>query len=101
MDTFQGKSDMLISHCLLSEEPEVSNTMTLRLTPISQGVAHSSSHRTRLKVPKDHNIAANSLIVKDAIERVPGVKDVKVVPPIGSVVVEHDDRPDVLENIGE
>ncbi len=73
----------------------------MRLTPISKGVAHSSAHRTRLKVPKDHNIASNSLVVKDAIERVPGVKDVKVVPPIGSVIVEHDDRPDVLENIGE
>ena len=75
--------------------------MALRLTPISSGVAHSSAHRTRLKVPKDLNIASNSLMVKDAIERVPGVKDVRVVPPIGSVIVEHDDRPDVLENIGE
>ena len=75
--------------------------MTVRLSPISSGVAHSSAHRTRLKVPKGHNIADQSLIVKDAIEHVPGVRDVKVVPPIGSVIVEHDNRPDVLENIGE
>ncbi len=74
--------------------------MTVRLSPISSGVAHSSAHRTRLKVPKSHNIADNSLIVKDAIEHVPGVKDVKVVPPTGSVIVEHENRPDVLENIG-
>jgi hypothetical protein len=75
--------------------------MTVRLSPISSGVAHSSAHRTRLKVPKTHNIADHSLAVKDAIEHVPGVKDVKVVPPIGSVIVEHENRPDVLENIGE
>jgi hypothetical protein len=75
--------------------------MTVRLSPISSGVAHSSAHRTRLKVPKSHNIADHSLIVKDAIEHVPGVRDVKVVPPIGSVIVEHENRADVLENIGD
>ncbi len=75
--------------------------MALRVSPISSGVAHSSAHRTRLKVPKSHNISDQALLVKDAIEHVPGVREVKVVPPIGSVIVEHDNRPDVLENIGE
>lgn len=75
--------------------------MASRLTPISSGVAHSSSHRTRLKVPRKHDISADSVAIKDAIERVPGVKDVRVVAPIGSVIVEHEDRPDVLENIGQ
>jgi hypothetical protein len=80
---------------------EVLNFMASRLTPISSGVAHSSSHRTRLKVPRHHDIAGDSSVLKDAIERVPGVKDVRIVPPIGSVIVEHEDRPDVLENIGQ
>jgi hypothetical protein len=78
---------------------------TKRLTPISTGVAHSSARRTRLKVPKNHHLTGSEGVsgesIKDALELVPGVKSVRLVAPIGSVVVEHDDRPDVLEEIGK
>jgi copper chaperone CopZ len=73
----------------------------MRLTPYSEGVAHSSKHRTRLRVPKGEKLPNNLAEVKDAIKYVPGVLDVKAQPAIGSITVQHDDRPDILEQIGE
>ncbi len=74
--------------------------MTSRLTPYSPGVVHSSTHRTRLKLPRAQCHADQAKIVKDALERVPGVRDVRVRRG-GSVVIEHEERPDIIENLGE
>ena len=70
-----------------------------RLTPISPGVVHSSAYRTRLKSPKWHGASEDDVaLVKDALERVPGVIDVK--PMSSGFVIEHEARADVVENIG-
>jgi hypothetical protein len=71
----------------------------LRLTPISPGVVHSSPYRTRLKTAKWSGASENDVaLVKDALERVPGVKEVR--PMASGFVLEHESRPDVVENIG-
>jgi|GEM_PF-1292972 len=70
-----------------------------RLTPISPGVVHSSPCRTRLKTAKwKHASEEDVALVKDAIERVPGVTDVR--PMARGFVIEHEARADVVENIG-
>jgi hypothetical protein len=70
-----------------------------RLTPISPGVVHSSPYRTRLRSARWQDISeADVAVVKDALERVPGVKDVR--PLMRGFVIEHEARPDVVENIG-
>jgi hypothetical protein len=74
--------------------------MAAKLSPVSSGVVHSTAHRTRLKVPKDQRTPHNAKVVKDALLSVPGVKDVRVHEGSGNVVIEHDDRADIVENIG-
>jgi hypothetical protein len=70
-----------------------------RLTPISPGVVHSSAFRTRLKAAKWQDASADDVaLVKDALERVPGVTEVR--PMLRGFVIEHESRPDVVENIG-
>ena len=74
--------------------------MATRLNPYSAGVVHSSPYRTRLKVPPQHLTGDHARRLEDNLKSVPGVKDVRV-SKNGSVVVEHEDRPDIVENIGE
>lgn len=74
--------------------------MSSRLTPFSPGVVHASTYRTRLKLPRAQCHGEQAKVVKDALERVPGVRDVRVKRG-GSVVIEHEDRPDIVENLGE
>jgi copper chaperone CopZ len=52
-------------------------------------------------VPKEQRTAHNAHVVKEALLSVPGVKDVRVQPGTGNVVIEHDERADIVENIGE
>jgi len=92
-----SKKDMLKAQVLMGGI----GFMAARLTPISSGVAHSSAHRTRLKVPKNQMTVKNIPAIKTALKAVAGVRDVRVVPPIGSVIIEHEDRADVLEQIGQ
>ena len=75
--------------------------MAAKLTPISSGVVHSTAHRTRLKVPKQQRSSHNAKVVKDAISLVPGVKEVRIHEGSGNVIIEHDSRADIVENIGE
>ncbi len=70
-----------------------------RLTPISPGVVHSSANRTRLKAARWQDISESDVaVVKDALERVPGVTDVRSI--MRGFVIEHEARPDIVENIG-
>ncbi|MDR3616402.1 MAG: heavy-metal-associated domain-containing protein [Candidatus Obscuribacterales bacterium] len=75
--------------------------MAAKLSPVSSGVVHSSARRTRLKVAHPHRTAHNAVVVKDAIEKVPGVESVHIAHGTGNVVITHDDRPDILEHIGD
>jgi hypothetical protein len=75
--------------------------MAAKLSPVSSGVVHSTAHRTRLKVPKQQRTAHNAKVVKEALITVPGVKDVRIHEGSGNVIIEHDNRADIVENIGE
>lgn len=74
--------------------------MATRLNPYSAGVVHASPYRTRLKVPPHQLTEETATRLEDSLKSVPGVKDVRV-SKNGSVVVKHEDRPDIVENIGE
>ncbi len=75
--------------------------MAAKLSPISAGVVHSTAYRTRIKLPKDQRSEDNAIAIKDALLVVPGVKDVQLQLGSGNLVIEHDERADVIENIGE
>lgn len=75
--------------------------MAAKLSPVSSGVVHSSARRTRLKVSHPHRTHENAVAVKDAIEKVPGVESVHVLRGTGNVVIKHEARPDILEQIGD
>lgn len=73
--------------------------MSKKLSTFSKGVAHHTSHRTRLKVPKGYRHEMHK--VKEALHSVPGVHKVHVNHETGSVTVQHDpDRVD-LEVVGK
>ncbi|HEY9716771.1 MAG TPA: hypothetical protein V6C69_04860 [Trichormus sp.] len=72
--------------------------MPNKLTADSYGVTHHLPHRTRLRLPKQHRHAINK--VKDRLKKVPGVKDVHVNERTGSILIEHDEKQNVLENVG-
>jgi copper chaperone CopZ len=75
--------------------------MTHKLTKASAGVKHHLPHRTRLKVPAHHRDAETMNSVKSQLEYIPGVKSVQVNQRTGSIVVDHDERDDTLELMGE
>jgi copper chaperone CopZ len=62
-------------------------------------VVHSSTNRTRLRVPKSHRSHAHLLHAKKAIENLPGVSAVEVNPETGSLLIHHEDRPDILTEV--
>jgi copper chaperone CopZ len=73
--------------------------MATKLTLASPGVVHSSAHRTRLKAAGLHR-HAEAKRVKAHLEKVPGVRDVRITHG-GSIVIEHEERKDVIDNISE
>jgi copper chaperone CopZ len=75
--------------------------MTRKLTHKAAGVKHHLPHRTRLKMPTEHRDPHTLNKVKESLKKVPGVKDVQVNERTGSVLVEHDERDDMLESVGE
>ncbi len=75
--------------------------MTRKLTKASAGVKHHLPHRTRLKVPRHHRDEETLNAVKNQLEDIPGVKSVQVNIRTGSVVVDHDERDDTVELMGE
>jgi len=74
---------------------------TRKLTVKSAGVKQHLPHRTRLKLPKDHRSDHTLKEVKESLKKVPGVNHVHINERTGSVIVEHDDRPEILASFGE
>ena len=75
--------------------------MTRKLTKTSKAVKHHLPHRTRLKVSNQHRTAHTLTAVENSLRKVPGVKEVHVNHRTGSVLVEHDEREDILGDMGE
>src|SRR5436305_11351591 len=71
-----------------------------KLTDDHDAVVHRSKHRTRLRVPKGSRHPKQLHDVKKAIEKIDGVKSVDVNPQTGSVLVHHEDKHDMLADIG-
>jgi len=74
--------------------------MPNKLTVDSYGVTHHLPHRTRLRLPKSQRHAHVMTKVKDRLKKVPGVKEVHVNERTGSILIEHDEKQNVLENLG-
>lgn len=75
--------------------------MPAKLTPISKGVVHSTPHRTRLRVPRIYRSHDHMQRVQHALEKVPGVKSVHTTVGTGSVLIEHENKPAIVEGIGD
>ncbi|HEY9731574.1 MAG TPA: cation transporter [Drouetiella sp.] len=72
-----------------------------KLTEKHGAVVHRSKHRTRLRVPKGKLRNEHDLLeVKNAIQKIDGVRHVEVNPQTGSVLVHHEDKHDILTDIG-
>src|SRR5437016_5420740 len=65
----------------------------------SKAVVHQSKHRTRLRVPKTYRHGEHMHHVRKRIEDVPGVRSVEVNQETGSLLIHHDERPNLLEDI--
>jgi len=74
--------------------------MSKKLTATAGGVTHHLPHRTRLRLPKHHRNARTMNKMRDRLKKVPGVKDVQVNERTGSILIEHEDKQNVLENLG-
>lgn len=77
------------------------HTHKKKLHAKSTGVAHHSSKRTRLRVPKTYRKRSVLKKVDEAVSGLPGVKSVEVNHETGSVLIHHEDEPGVLERITE
>lgn len=66
----------------------------------SRAVVHRSKNRTRLRVPKKYRQHESMRKVQTRIERIPGVQSVVINSQTGSVLVHHDETPDLLDEIG-
>ena len=64
-------------------------------------VAHTSKHRTRLRVPKNKRSHVKFSKAKQAIEAIPGVRSVEVNDDTGSVLIHHDETPGLFEDVSE
>jgi len=73
--------------------------MTGRLHAKSTGVAHHLAHRTRLRIPRQHRTPHKMEQVAQALRTAPGVRHVEVNHRTGSILVQHDEHPDILKTV--
>jgi hypothetical protein len=75
--------------------------MTRNLHPKSKAVAHHLPHRTRLRLPRGHRDAATIAKVHKTISETAGVSAVEINARTGSVLIHHDEDPEVLNKVGD
>lgn len=63
-------------------------------------VVHALPHRTRLRVPTQHRTPEGMARLKKAMEGTAGVRSVEINPKTGSVLLNHDTQPGILEKVG-
>jgi hypothetical protein len=73
--------------------------MSRKLHAKSRAVAHHLPHRTRLKLPREHRDAATIKKLQDSIKNTPGVSAVEINQRTGSVLIHHDEDPEILTNV--
>ena len=64
-------------------------------------VAHTSKHRTRLRVPKNKRGHVKFSKAKQALEAIPGVRSVEINDDTGSLLIHHDETPGLFEDVSE
>ena len=74
---------------------------TRKLHSKSKVVAHSLPHRTRLRLPRGHRDAATIAKVHKTISNTKGVHSVEINERTGSVLIHHDEDPEVLAKVGD
>ncbi len=75
--------------------------MTRNLHPKSKAVAHHLPHRTRLRLPRGHRDAATIAKLHKTISDTKGVQSVEINSRTGSVLIHHDEDPEVLNKVGD
>lgn len=75
--------------------------MSQTLNPYSSAVAHHLPHRTRLRIPKSHRNEITIRKVEKAVLSVHGVKSVESRENTGSIIVQHDEKDNILQSIGD
>ncbi len=74
--------------------------MTKKLQPHSSGVAHHLPNRTRLRIPKNHRNAVFMDNFEKSLKKIPNVKTVTSNYDTGSIIIEHEEHPEILNLIG-
>jgi hypothetical protein len=64
-----------------------------------KGVSHHLPHRTRYRLPKRSRTKEVAQKIRDKVSKVPGVNDVEVNERTGSVLISHDEKPNILPDI--
>ena len=67
----------------------------------AHGVVHRSKHRTRLRVPRRYRKSTNLHEVKSELEKIPGIQSVEVNEETGSVLIHHDETPQLLDKVSQ
>ncbi len=73
--------------------------MTKKLKPNSHGVAHHMPSRTRLRIPKSYRSKDTIDGFERSLKKIPNVKSVTSNLTTGSVVIEHEEHPEILSLI--
>jgi Heavy metal associated domain 2 len=73
--------------------------MVHKSIPHKKGVSHHLPHRTRYRLPKRSRTKEVAQKIRDKVSSVPGVKDVEVNERTGSVLISHDEKPNILPEI--
>jgi len=75
--------------------------MTTTLTPLSQGIVHSTPGRSRLRVPSDYRDGTLLRDIEKNIQLLSGIKYAESNERTGSIIVYHESDPHVLQRIGQ
>ncbi len=65
-----------------------------------RGITHHVPHRTRYRLAARHRAAATVSRIKDSVLKVPGVKNVEFNERTGSLLVHHEEHPEIVSLLG-
>jgi hypothetical protein len=78
----------------------VGQLMSRKIHGQMKAVKHHLPHRTRIKLPRGHRDAETITKIQRSIEKASGVKSVEVNARTGSVLIHHQEDPEILSNVG-
>jgi hypothetical protein len=76
------------------------NTLVSTTPKHKKGVSHHIPTRTRYRLPKGRRSKETAARIVEKVSKVPGVKSVDVNERTGSVLVNHEEHPEILNGLG-